>query len=559
MLREMYIKNFVLIDEIRLELHDGLNVLTGETGAGKSIIIDALSLIMGDRFKSDYIRDASCKTVVEAVFEFPFHSEAYIYLSEQDLVDENEPIIIISREISPQGRSSARINGRNVTAAVLKTLAGYIIDMHLQHDHLAILKPDKFLSYVDSFSPDSGLLLKRVRDCYIKLKNKLDRLDDLYKKQQDKLQRQDFLEFQIRELEEANLKPGEDEELEALHMRIKNAHDLMEGSAQVINILYDNDGNSAYDQVAAALDTVRKLSEEELFSSLVTELEEIYFSLQDITMRVSAFKDSLDFEPGLLEKIDDRLHEIYRLKNKYGRDIDGMLEFLAELRQEWEVLNNSQEKQEELEKEIADIRKEYFQLAGKLTEVRKKGAQILQDHVHKELEQLSMPHIRFAVKIDTGERLSIIGLDEADFLFAPNPGEPLRPLARIASGGEISRFILALKKALADAYNVPTLIFDEIDVGVGGTALGAMAFKLKELADRHQIILVTHSPQIASYADTHFLIEKHVQGESTNTTVTKLDEQGKIKELARMLGGDHYTGITLQHAREMLANANKNR
>ncbi len=554
MLQEIYINNFVLIDEIRLEFEEGLNVLTGETGAGKSIIIDALGLIMGERIKNDFIKDSTQKAVAEAVFDVRDNSEARNFLLKNGLIEE-ESTVIVSRQIAPSGRSSVRINGRNVTLSTLKILSSYLLDMHLQHEHMSILRPDKYLTYVDSFIPGNEKVLNKIGAVFSELKDKKQRLERLIADEQDKLQKVDFLTFQIKEIESAGLQPGEEKELRELQTRIKNSQKLLEGTNQLLQLLYSGEQfKSAYDLISAATEIVTDLKEDDYFLSLIAPLNEMCYSLQDIAAGVSSFRDSLDFEPGLLEKVEDRLHEIHGLKARYGNNIDEILKFLDTARQELEILNNSQEKKEELEEEIEVLNKDYFALASHLTQARKKAAGMLRDKVNSELLQLSMPHIKFSVEVEDSETPGRSGVDKVEFMFSPNPGEQMRPLSRIASGGEISRFILALKKALAEVYNVPTLIFDEIDVGVGGTALNAMALKLRELSSSHQVILVTHSPQIASYAENHYLIMKHFKDEKTFISVEKLENEEKIFELARMLDGEQYSDITIKHAKEMLNN-----
>ncbi len=556
MLREIYINNFILIDELRLEFDEGLNVLTGETGTGKSIIIDALGPITGERVKSEYIRDISRKAVAEAVFDIQRNEDARVFLLQNNLIEEEENTVIISREITPTGRSSTRINSRNVTVATLRDLAACLLDMHLQHEHLSVLRPDMYLTYVDSFASESELLLKKVGDIFTELRDKKQQLEKLKADEKDKLQKIDFLTYQIKEIEEAKLQPGEEEELENLKIRIRNTQGLIEGATKILQLLYNGE-RCAYDLVCEAVDTVRPLKDESFFASRLSKLEEISYSLQDISTDVASFRDSLDFEPGLLDEVEARLHEIDRLKRKYGNTVDEILSFQEEAKAELENLKSSQEKQDSLKKEIQLLDEQYRHFASKLTQSRKKAAAALEDKVNRELLQLDMPYVRFAVQIKSREIPGFYGMDQVEFLFSPNPGEEMRPLSRVASGGEISRFILGLKKALAEVYKVSTLIFDEIDVGVGGTALTAMAEKINELSRTYQVILVTHSPQIASYSDTHYLIEKNVINDKTAISTKKLDYEAKAREIARMLGGENYTDITLKHAREMLNSAKK--
>lgn len=557
MLQEIYISNFVLIDELRIEFSDGLNVLSGETGAGKSIIIDALGLIMGERVRNDWIRDTSRKAIAEAVFLLPPGNEGLLFLIDNGLLEEGEDKLIISREISPSGRSSARINGRNVTAGALKELATLLLDMHLQHEHLSILKPEKYLDYLDSFAKGSAELLLEVGKVYSQLRERQQELRTIELDHKDRLQQMELLTYQINEIESAGLQEGEEEELNLLKTRIKNAVSLLEGANLVQSFLYNGEsGRNAHDLVASSLDTVNNLKSEEFFADLSRELEEIYYSLQDMAQRLDSFRQGLDFQPQQLEEVEDRLYLISRLKMKYGDSIQDILNYLQEARIELNKLKNQQESREELQALIEKLQNDYLSRAAKLSGIRAKAAQLLQDRVNRELLELNMPQVKFEVCLETREVPSGNGMDQVDFLFSPNPGEPPRPLSRIASGGELSRFVLALKTVLARVYQVPTLIFDEIDVGVGGSALTAMARKISQLAASHQVILVTHSAQVASFAHTHYLIEKQVENEHTFTRVRELDGEKRVQEIARMLAGDN-SPLTLEHAREMLGNKEK--
>jgi DNA repair protein RecN (Recombination protein N) len=557
MLQEIYINNFVLIDELRLEFGNGLNVLSGETGAGKSIIIDALGLVTGDRVRSDFIKDSTRRAVVEAVFNIDNHPGVQYFLQEHEFLDDDEQLII-RREISPEGRSTARVNGRSVNTSTLKSLAGQLIDMHLQHEHLSILRPEFYLGYVDSLSPGSHDLLPRVKSRFEEIKRKSQELEQLNLDEMNKKQRIDFLQYQINEIEQAHLNPEEEEELHNLSKRIKNARKLLEGSQRLINLLYDGRENqNVNDLISLAISTCADLDEEPFFKDLMDELQEMYFNLKERVAAVSAYRDTLDFEPGLQEQVEERLYTIKKLKNKYGSTIKEVLEYLERAKEEKMALDRSEETRVELSREIENLQREYFDWAGQLSQIRNGGAEKLQMLVKKELYDLNMPHIQFEITVNNCQP-GASGIDKVEFNFSANPGEELRPISKIASGGEISRFVLALKKALTSVYAIPTLIFDEIDIGVGGTSLTAMALKLRELADNHQVILVTHSPQVASYAQHHFLIEKQIIDNKTSTRIKVLNDEEKVREIARMLGGDNFSEITLVHAQEMYRQAQIN-
>lgn len=555
MLQEIFINNFVLIEELRIEFTKGLNVLTGETGAGKSIIVDALGLIAGDRLKSDLIRDEQKKAVVEAVFDISGYLALNNLLVENGLIDENEELLIVSREILPNGRSIARANGRTINISTLKELSSFLLDMHLQHDHLTILKTENYIDYVDNFAPDIKELLDLINNLFYKMKQINNQLAELRANENTKLQRIDFLNYQINEICLANLTIGEEEELSQLAARVRNAKHLATNANTIFTALYaSEEGLSAYDQISCAIDAIND-TDDDILKSFLPTLENMYYALQDISRDISKFRDSLDFEPNLLDEIEERLHEISKLKAKYGASIEEILDYYNKAVEELELLENSTTRQGELDKELHIIEEEYKKVAHELTIERQNAALTLAKIVNTELSALNMPHLQFAVEVEPVNEPTPKGLDKIEFLFSPNPGEPLKPLSKIASGGEISRFILALKIALTEVYNIPTFIFDEIDVGVGGTSLSAMARKIGELARNRQVILVTHSPQVASYANNHLLIEKYVDNNLTFTTVKPLNYNDKIKELARMLGGENYTDLTLKHAGEMLDKA----
>jgi len=558
MLQEIYINNFVLIEEQRLDFTAGLNVLTGETGAGKSIIIDALGLLLGDRIKNDYIRDENKKAVIEAVFDLRSGQQSMAFLLEQDLLEADESNLIISREILPNGRNIARVNGRNVTINTLKTLGDILVDMQQQNDRYDFLHPVKYISYVDGFMMQAGDLLGQVNKLYAKVKEYQETIQVMESDQQQRTQRLDFLQYQIKEIRDSQLQEGEEEELTALRGRIQNARSFLEGSNQMMEFLYRSEqAASAYDQISAALDIVIDLKGDRFFAGMIETLESMSYTLQDLSRQLSSFQDTLEFEPGLLESIEDRLYLIIKMKKKYGANISDILEFLSKACAEAEILEHNDERLAEIYQDLNAAREEYIKLAAELTQQREKAALILEERVRQELTGLNMPHIRFRIDIRERNQPGPQGMDEIEFLFSPNPGEDLRPISRIASGGEVSRFILALKIALAEVYQVPTLIFDEIDTGIGGTALSSMAQKIAELAVEHQVILVTHSAQLASFAQQHLFIDKYVEQDRTYTSIKSLDHEARIKELARMLDGEKYSDLTLQHAREMLESRRK--
>ncbi|NLB52040.1 MAG: AAA family ATPase, partial [Syntrophomonadaceae bacterium] len=384
MLQEIYIKNFVLIDELRMEFYQGLNALTGETGAGKSIIIDALGLIVGGRINNDFIRDEKQKAIVEAVFSLENNPDAQAFLSEKNLLEEDdENSLIICREISPGRRNAARINGHNVPLSLLKELSPHLIDMHLQHDHLNILRPAMFIHYVDQFIED-GNITEKITAIFNNWQKKQQQLKLLNENEQARLQQVDLLNFQINEIEKVNLVPDEEEELLALRNRVKNANKLAEDAAHLVQILYSDEALNIFDLLGQTVDIIKKNQDDNFFASIQSNFEDMYYNVQDLAREIMTYRDSLDFEPGKLEEIEDRLHIINRLKAKYGKDIKEVLYYLSNARLELQKFNNVGQVREEYEQEIAQLEREYNSLASCLTAARKKAADKLQANVEKE-------------------------------------------------------------------------------------------------------------------------------------------------------------------------------
>lgn len=517
------------------------------------MIIDALGLLMGNRISGDLVRNPDRKAVIEGVFFIP-NQRVKALLEDDGLCDEDEDLLILRREISEGGRSTARINGRTVPLSRLRELGHYLVDIHLQHDNQLLLNPGMYRYFLDSFIPDAVSLLQQVREIYDRWQERRREVEELLSGEKDRVRELDFLQFQIREIDSAALIAGEEEELTLRRDRLRNAEQLRAGADEIHRLVYSGgEMPAAYDLIAAAVETVNALKEDSFFADIVTPLETCLYTLEDIGVRLSEFRERLEFEPRELEEIEERLETIKKLKKKYGDSIPKILEFLARARREKERLENSEMRAGELQNEVKELGKEYCRLTGLLSEQRRKAAELLQTRVHQELQQLGMPGVRLLIEINPREVPGRDGMDQVTFLFSANPGEEPRPLSRVASGGEISRFVLALKKALAEAYDVPTLIFDEIDVGVGGSALNAVARKLFELSLHHQVVLVTHSAQVASYADCHYLLEKALRGGVTMTRARKLGGQERVEEIARMLSGDDYSQLSLEHAQEIIS------
>ncbi|MGE5422028.1 MAG: DNA repair protein RecN [Ignavibacteriales bacterium] len=549
MLREIYIKNFILIDELRLEFGDGLNVLTGETGAGKSIVVDALELLVGERISSDMVKNTADKSVVEGVFEISPNSPVAEILVDKGLLDSTDDLIIIRREIGGQGRVTNRLNGRTVTASLLKSLADYLVDIHLQHDNQQLLNPAMHIRFLDNFSPEIKRVAPELADIYKNWQAVVSRFAELLAGEKKRAQDLDFVEFQISEIETAALVEGEDEILLQERNRIVNAEKMAETVALVEQNVYRGSG-SASALLAKTSDVVRSIKDP-FFDELLRIFNEIYYMLEDVSHNIVRFRDGLDFDPARLEEIETRLQQINKLKKKYGPSVADVMDHLQSACRERDSLANVDSQLDALSHQQAELRERYDRLANEVTSLRKEAAQRLEEQVYKELSALAMPGVKFMIDIRIAEP-GITGIDEINFLFSANPGEDPKPIARIASGGEISRFILALKTALAGVYQVPVLVFDEIDVGVGGQALLSMADKLYELSGNHQVILVTHSPQIASKADQHLYLSKEISSNTTRVFANMLDFGQRVEEISRMLDGQKISEAAREHARQML-------
>ena len=551
MLREIHIKNFSIIDNVHIEFGEGFNVLTGETGAGKSIIVDALSLALGERATGDFIRSGEKEAVVEAFFDL---SPEVLDTSTKTFLDDNginaDDGLILKRIISAKGRSRAYINGSMVNIQNLSDVSSAIIDVHGQYEHQSLLSPEKQLDLLDIY----GALLKErrgVEGLYEKLLEIKRRISGLEQKEQDRAQRLDMLEFQVREIQDADLSPGEEEQLAEEEKVLGSSVRLAELSNKSYESLYSSDDSciSALSEIMTDLEAIAGIdsrADEALRSvkDVLPLLEETGYFLRD-------YKDSLDFDPGRLEHVQERLELIKRLGRKYGGSVSGIIEFGEKALEELDGLMNSEEALGFLKEELEEIKTVFAEKAGQLSKKRVKIAKKVETGVVSQLKELSMPDTRFSVRI-TQEEGGRNGIDNVEFLISPNVGEDLKPLAKIASGGELSRVMLSLKVILAKGDETPVLVFDEIDTGIGGKTADMVGEKLKGLSRYHQVLCITHLPQIASFGDRHMKIEKKAGKERTKVEVNSINRDERTEEIARMLGGK-ISKVSLKHAEEMLA------
>lgn len=568
MLLQLDIRNVALIDEISMELGEGLNVLTGETGAGKSIIIDSINAVLGDRVSRDIIRTGAEKALIEAVFRVDAERVRDI-LNEMGMEPEEDGTIILSREISLSGKNTCRINGKMVSATFMKAIGERLIDIHGQHDNQSLLKTECHIELLDSFAGES---LRTAKEGYTKLlgqyRDVRTRLRALSGDPGERERKMDLLRFQVDEIRKAKLKAEEEEELNRQKTLLVNAEKISGTLASVYDLLSaGSGGRSALDSMNESLVQLGAIAAlDESYGEIYGRLQDLVFQLEDLAGDIRQGFESIEYDPALLDEIEERLDLIYRLKRKYGNSIPEIHSFCQEAEKHLEELEKSEETAKALEEEMEELEKQLYQAARKLNEERVKAASLLEREIMQQLDDLEMKRVKFRADIrfdaeapdDPGRRFGSNGLDRVEFLISPNVGEPLKPLARIASGGEMSRVMLAIKTILAEVDSIPVLIFDEIDTGISGRAAQKVGEKLSYISRSHQVLCVTHQPQIACMADHNYLIEKMVEKEKTTTKVTRLDDGGKTREIARLLGGEA-TEASLKYAEEMIKTAKKSR
>ncbi len=548
MLSLLHIENIAVIEQADIAFDAGFNVLTGETGAGKSIVIDAISAILGERAYRDVIRTGCGKAFVSAVFtgvaELPWFSENGVGYDPDELM--------IQREIFLDGKNSCRVNGRPVTVALLRRLGVQLINIHGQHDSQQLFDEANHLRYLDLFAKDGGEL-DAYQGAYRALEQTRAEMDRLRMDEGEKLRRVETLQYQIREIEDAAPRPGEDRALEAKRKRLQNGERLSTGLRAAVEALYggeDSDGACAL-VTAAERELADLCRYDEGFEPLRARLDELGYALQDATEEVRDLRDSLSFSPEELERIEDRLDTLHRLRRKYGATCEEVLDFLARCKAELEEIEFAGDRLAQLEK-LAARQEEEANTAGlALRARRKEAAAALSERILSELAQLDMPKVRFVCQFEE-QPLAPDGMDGVRFLMSANVGEALKPMSKVASGGELARIMLALKNVLAEEDQIATLIFDEVDAGVSGQAAQRVGEKLRAVARSKQVLCVTHLAQIAALADTHLHIEKNVRDERTYTSVTPLDRAGRIDEIARIIGGAEITETTRRSAEEML-------
>ena len=554
MLEHLHIRNVALIKESEISFGDGLNILTGETGGGKSMIIDSLQFALGGRAGKDFLRHGEKQAAVEALFSV--QSQALTEkLAENGIAPEEDGTLLITRTLSEAGKSVCRINGSTVTVGMLKEIAEDMIDIYGQHEHQSLLNPVKHIRLLDRFcGAGFGEAMEEYKNSRQRLKDLEKQLTILIGDESQREQRMDMLLFQKEEIEAAELREGEEDALLEQKKRLSSMERLIRLTGESITLLYDGDDRapSACDQLGDALAKLQEAAEyDAVLSPLADALADGYAAVEDCARELKRETEKQEADPEELERIEERLQLFYKLKRKYGGSIEAVLEFYEKAVQELEFLSNSSEKAAELSAKKAEEEKRLSALAETLTARRRATAEQVEEQIETALHDMEMKHARFHIQIEEKADWGADGKDKVEFLISANAGEPLKPLAKIASGGEMSRVMLALKTVLVDADEIGTFIFDEIDTGVSGRTARRVGEKMRFLGGKRQLLCITHLPQIAAMADNHFLIEKESDAGETVTRVTALDEEGAVREVARLM--NDVTETTLAAARELLA------
>ena len=549
MLSSLQIENVAVIQKAEVHFEPGLNVLTGETGAGKSILIDSINAILGNRTSKDLVRTGASKAVIRAAFEQV--PSAVLDKLEQSGYERSEALLL-SREITAEGKSSCRINGMPATAAVLRDLCGGLININGQHDSVGLLNPAHHLGILDDYA-QNRTVFQEYYTLYRKLVQVKRELDALITDEAEKQRKIDLLQYQVQEIEDAGLTAGEEQTLENRRKVLSNASAIRDRLAQSYALL------SGSDDAAGAVDLLGETSNagdaaaqlDPALTAAAAQLLDLYYNAKDVAADLIGRLDAYDTNDAELDEVEQRLDLLYRLKRKYGNTVEDVIAFGQKAREELDSIQHSQQRYDALQAEKLRLYEKARGKAEVLTQTRLKAFEELNTRISGTLDFLNMPGVRMTLRHTRGP-LASHGQDSVEFYISTNPGEAPKPLAKIASGGELSRITLAIKNAMADKDAVPTVIYDEIDSGVSGKAAGRIGEVLRQSAQGHQILCITHTAQIAALADCHLLIQKNVSNERTYTEIHPLDENGRVEALARLISGDHVTELSRANAREML-------
>ncbi len=578
MIHEISIRNIALIDDLTISFEKGFNVLTGETGAGKSILIDSVNLALGERADRELIQTGKDHARVELLFSM-VTGKANEILKSYGIEPESDGTMLLMRELTVQGRNICRINGHSVTLSMLRSVSRHLVDVHGQHQHQSLLSAESHIDYLDRLGGDELASQKEdFQKAWHSWKLIQKEINKIINRNKDGETRKDFLKYQIDEIEQASLKPGEEEELRKEREVLIHAEKIIQAVTDAYQQLYsgENVAPSITDQLGKVLDQLHTVEAfDESLGPVLPPLENIQYSLEDVILNLRAYKERFEFDPLRLENIETRLGEIQDVKRKYHGTAEEVLERKKQMESELEEIEESHGRLESLQKNYQSTYQTVLAKCRKLSHTRMRCAKFLESGLARQLADLNMEKTQFRVSFTTPDPTSLAtpdptslvtpdaaditenGYDKVEFQISTNPGEPLKPLAKIVSGGEMSRVMLAFKTILGDLDEIPTMIFDEIDVGIGGRTAQSVAEKIRAISKSRQVICVTHLPQIASMADGHYVIEKKVTGNHTRTLVSRLGPEDRKKEIARMIGGSSLTPLSLQHAGELIESASQ--
>ena len=564
MLSRLHVVHYALIEEVEIEFDSGLNIITGETGAGKSILVGALSLVLGARANADVIRTGQERCIVEAIFEFPEGHASLAFLAAQGIeVDEDQ--LILRREVNKEGRSRCFANGLSIPVKSLQNLGRVLVDLHGQHDHQSLLDASRHIGFLDGYAKLSDQV-EAVGQSFARITDIRQKLLELRKDAEQREDRRELLSFQIDEISTVSPIEGEDDALELERSRLENAERLIDSATQLEQVLYQGDDSIA-DRLGAAQRVLGDVTRtDESLEEKSKELTAIGYEIEELARFFSHYAQEIEHNPVRLATVIDRLEQIGRLKSKYGRSLSAVLAYVAGAEEELKVAESSDSEQARLEEAFEAERQEFEVLCLSLGDERERAGAELSAAVVASLSELGMPDVRFDILFERVEASDGLvarggkqmvatseGAETAEFFLSTNPGESPRQLARVASGGEISRIMLALKSVLSQMDSVQVLIFDEIDVGISGRIAEVVGRRLQQLAGHCQTVSITHLPQIAKMADRHFSVRKETDGARTETFVARLEDDDRVEELAKLLGGEEISSLTLEHAKEMLA------
>ncbi|MBA2173651.1 DNA repair protein RecN [Halobacillus locisalis] len=572
MLTELSIRDFAIIEHVSVNFKEGLTVLTGETGAGKSIIIDAIQLLSGGRGSVEFVRHGTKKAEIEGLFTIEDDHPIYQKGEEFGVEIAEDGMVVLHRTITHQGKSICRVNGKLVTLGILREFGHSLIDIHSQHETQSLMDPDRHIELLDLFS-DQELIhtQEEYRNVYDKYRAMVKRYKELSENEQEMAQRLDLLEFQFRELQEAELVPKEDEDLSEERNKLMNYEKIYQGIHDAYNSLYGE--QKGLDWLSHAMSSVESIADfDDQISKMAEELSNSYYIIEELTFQLSSQMADLEFDPERLNQIESRLNELNRLKKKYGASVEDIMEYASKIEEEIDEIQNKDSRLNKMEHEIQELGQDAVLEAKHIHDLRLQSAEKLSVSIHDELKDLYLEKASFAVDIQMKEgkegdpvldgkpvQLLSNGIDLVKFLITTNPGEPLKEIHKVASGGEMSRIMLALKRIFSRHQGVTSVIFDEVDTGVSGRVAQSIAEKIYGISVGSQVLCISHLPQVAAMADTHVRIEKQVDNDRTYTSVVELSDDEKADELSRMITGAEITETTLEHARELLEMAKQHK